>query len=569
MSREPDTALSAGPLVSTEIAFDTGSLAAGARVVAFWSLASRLTGFLRVAALAAVLGPTFFGNLFQTALYVPYVISELLAASLIPPLLAPRLVRFFDADDRPAALRVARGLLGAALPLFAGVALLAAIAAPALLLALTVAVDDPEVREKQISLGWPLLVVLLPQVVLYAVISTAVAVQHAHRRFALPTAAQIIENIGLVIVLVASALVYGFGADVDAVTLPHVLAIGLGSTLVVGLHAAVQWWGAARLGFRLFPTAGWRSAEVRSILRSALPATGAAGLGGFGWLAMLVASGQIPGGAVALQNAQSLYNLPVALFARPLAVAQLPLLSSRAGTAPDAAFRSTFQQSLRLTLFVTLPASFAFLGMPEILAGAVSFGEMATPGAITLISTVLLGLGVGLIGEAILIVASSAAYARLDASSQFLAALIRMGVLSVGIWVALRAPAGLELLFIGLAYSLGTFAAATYLGRRLRMPGAPSRLRAWTRWLSVNVPIAAEAVAPAVLLAQLVVASNAAYGSRVLAAVALVVPSVALYLLLQRATGSSELRTLFRLGSASPVVVQGDADAPVTKRDRP
>ncbi len=39
-------------------------LAAHSRTVALGTLVSRITGFGRVAALAAVLGPTYFGNLF-------------------------------------------------------------------------------------------------------------------------------------------------------------------------------------------------------------------------------------------------------------------------------------------------------------------------------------------------------------------------------------------------------------------------------------------------------------------------------------------------------------------------
>ena len=60
---------------------DMSELAGHSRTVFAWTVASRLTGFLRTALLAAVLGPTFFGNIVQTALYLPYVICQLLMAS--------------------------------------------------------------------------------------------------------------------------------------------------------------------------------------------------------------------------------------------------------------------------------------------------------------------------------------------------------------------------------------------------------------------------------------------------------------------------------------------------------
>src|SRR5690242_14817553 len=171
------------------------TMAITSRSVAGWALLGRGSGFLRVTVLAAVLGPTFFGNLFQTALLVPYTLSELLAGSLIPPLLAPRLVRLLAEGDRDGADRLAAGFLRIVVAILVLFAILAAVAAPAIAWLVTLAVRDPQIRASQMALATPLLITLLPQIIFDGVAAVAIAAQFARRRFAFPTAAPIIKNV--------------------------------------------------------------------------------------------------------------------------------------------------------------------------------------------------------------------------------------------------------------------------------------------------------------------------------------------------------------------------------------
>ena len=52
-----------------------------------------MTGFARVSVTAAVLGPTYFGNLFQATAVLPSAFYGLLMGTLISALLVPPLVR--------------------------------------------------------------------------------------------------------------------------------------------------------------------------------------------------------------------------------------------------------------------------------------------------------------------------------------------------------------------------------------------------------------------------------------------------------------------------------------------
>lgn len=449
--------MAAAPSAAIEIAAD-------ARTVAAWTLISRITGFGRTAALAAVLGPTFFANLFQTASAIPPVLNELLAGTLIASILVPRLVPHVDSDNPAAIRRIANGFLGAALVAVGLVVALIAMIAPALLDLLSVAVADPDVRHRQAMLGWPMLALLLPQIFFYAIAATGIAVQQAHGRFALAAAAPAVENIGIVIVVTVWAVLYGTGADIHDVTMPQVVFLALGSTSAVAAHAALQWWGTLRLGIVLVPKAGWRDPDVRRIFRLAISSIGFSALGSTTYFALLIVAGAVPGGAVAFQIGYNFFNLPAALSARPLAAAQLPRLARCVHENDLASFHRTYRSTLALAAFITLPITAIFVGTHDLLAGVVSFGEMRTERGMQLVAAAIGSLGFGIVGDAMFIIAMSASYARHDALRPLRAMAIRAAVIAGGILFALNAMHSTAFLWtLGLSVSAANLAGAVYL----------------------------------------------------------------------------------------------------------
>jgi peptidoglycan biosynthesis protein MviN/MurJ (putative lipid II flippase) len=94
------------------------ALASDSRTAAIWTLVSRITGFGRVVSVAAVLGPTYFGNLFQTLNVLPNLVHDLLAGSLVTAMLVPPLSRCIEGKDLLGARRLATGFLGFVLLVF-------------------------------------------------------------------------------------------------------------------------------------------------------------------------------------------------------------------------------------------------------------------------------------------------------------------------------------------------------------------------------------------------------------------------------------------------------------------
>jgi putative peptidoglycan lipid II flippase len=277
----------------------------------------------------------------------------------------------------------------------------------------------------------------------------------------------------------------------------------------------------------------------------AIPSSGYAALSSITFFGLLVVAGAIPGGAVAFQIGYNFFNLPIALCAGPVAAAQLPRLSSSFNRKSLAEFHSTYRSGLALANFIALPASFLFVCMPDILARAVSFGEMATLTGTSLIAAAIGSLGLGIVGEAVLIVSTSTSYARRDAVSPFRAMALRAAVALAGMAMALSVMRGATVLWtLGLSLSVANLVAAAYLYRcQIQvLPPLPANKR---HRLLGDLATSAIAVAlSAVFAGWLESVIHNRYDS-IAAGVAAITAGGLSYLGIQWARGSGELMSLF------------------------
>jgi putative peptidoglycan lipid II flippase len=517
----------------------SAGLVADSRMVAAWTFISRITGFGRLATMAAVLGPTYFGNLFQASALLPNMIFSVLGGSLVAAVVVPALVKCIDRQDENSARRVANGFLGVTTAVLSIVLIVSMLGAPLLLRLVTAAVSDEQVRQQQLQLGWPLLSMILPQILLYNVAATGAAAQNAHGRFAIAAAAPVLENLGIMATLAVSALLFGVGTDLEAVTTPQLVLLGAGATIAVGMHAALQWWGAHRLGVSLVPRAGWRDPDVRHMILIAFKSSGYSALYNLTTLGAAVVAGQIPGGVAAFQIGQMLSFLPVALCAVPLAAAQLPRLSRCFNENNENAFHSIFRQSLAIARFVGLPACILFVMMPETWARAVAFGQMASAAGVSMIAACIASTGAGVIAEATVALSTSASYARHNASLPLMAIALRAAVAFMGMAIALSAMDGIAILWtVGLSVSAGSIVSAIYFHRTMiqSFPAASQLISE----LAVSVGSITPGMFAAVLL-------NSTIGSHyydIGIALASLAISATFYIALQWLRGSSELRSL-------------------------
>ena len=451
-------------------------------VVGVWTLVSRISGFGRIAVIAAVLGPTFFGNTYQITNTLPNIIYYgLLAGSLVSSLLVPALVRHIDMGDRRSCERVAGGALGLILVALTPVIPIGLLVAPTLFRLATLGSAQSGVGAGQERLASWLLPMLLPQVFLYAVIGCSAAAMHAHRRFALPAAAPAIENLGSIVVLAITWVLYRDNASLDEVPIGELLLLGLGTTGAVAVHAAIQWLGAWRVGVLMRPRAGWRDDEVREILRRAVPSLIQAALLTIQLLAVLFVTNRVAGGVVAYQIAAAFFALPIALGATPVALSLLPRLSRLHQRGDGSVFRDVTARGLRFALFVTAPAAAVLAVLAPVLATAVSFGRMATDEGPAMVAAAVLVSAPGVVGETAFLVGTYASYSRNDTRSPLRSMVVKFVVCVALLGVASAAEGRNVVTLASLSVSVAAIA------------GAIHRLRTLLR----GVPLGAERLLPA------------------------------------------------------------------------
>ncbi len=514
--------------------------AGNSTAVAAWTMVSRVTGFVRIAIIAAVLGPTYLGSLFLAINVLPNLALQFLGGSLISSLLIRGLTPSIDAGDRDGTDEVAGGFLGATLVGLVAIALIAIAAAPLILALLTVGVDDGSAAADQMRAGWLLIALTMAQLPLYGVAIIGGAVMNAHGRFRLPAFAPVAENVGVIATMLAFVVFYGTGTGIAAISTGELLLLGLGSTGAVALHAGVMWLGARRRGPRMTPRRGWRIAGVRVLLRRLTASVGQSGLSTLRYFAMLTVANTVPGGVVAFQLALNFLFFPVQVGAQPVTLTMLPALSRLHHAGDAQGFRDECTRGLALVFFLTLPAAVAYLVLARPLADAIAFGAMAGSAGPALVAACLTGIALAVVGESALLLFTNASYAREDPRSPLTATALGTVVTLACLPVALTLDGSDALLAIGLAHSIGAALGAWLLRRRLDArlppPGKPAT-RSVLRTLAASALMAGPAYGGALLVSRAIDGpAGAALG--ILVATTL---GAALFFAVQRHWGSAEL----------------------------
>ncbi len=443
------------------------ALGGGRGPVTRGNVAARVTGLLRVVAVGGALGTTYLGNTYQTANLVSNLLFELLAAGILSSVLVPPFVALLDDGRREDAERLAGAVLGVALAVLGVVTVAGLLARPWIMRALTVAVDDPGVRDAEVKLGGFLLWVFVPQVLFYAVSSVATAVLHGSRRFAAAAFAPVANNLLVIATMVTFGILAGGEGGLD-LALSDRLVLALGTTAGVVAMAAVPVIALRRAGIRLRPR--WDPAHP------GLRALGRAGVWGGVYLMMsqvlvavtLVLANRVEGGVVAYHIAFTTFLLPFAILAHPVLTTVYPSLVADAHAGRWSGFATALGRATRSIAFGVLPAAALLVALAGPGLRLIELGELDDAGS-RLVASALAAYALGLAGYAGLHLLTRASYAAGDTRTP---ALVNVGVALGGSALMAGLSAGTSgsgrMVAIGVAHSVVMVAGALVLGGLLR-----------------------------------------------------------------------------------------------------
>ena len=449
------------------------SLARGAAIITVATLVSRVTGFVRVVVVAGAMGTTFLANTYQTANTAPNLMFELLAAGVLTSIFVPTFVEYLVKDEREEGWHAANVLTTVALVGLTILAVVLALAAPLIMRVLTIGVDRLDVRAREIALGTDFLRLFAPQVVFYGAGMIMTAALHAHRRFAMAAIAPIFNNLVVIGIYIAYAMMRGDKPPTIAkISTPEMWVLGAGTTLGVVVMTVCLIPQLRRLGWRY----RWRfdrsHPAVRKAMRLGVWALGYAGGYQAGLIVVLILANRVEGGVAAYQWAFTFFYVPHALFAAPIFHVLFPAMTEHATRGEKPEFRMRLKDGLDMLTFVLLPVAALMVIVAVPLAKvSLEFGVMSGTGA-ALIGRVIAAFAVGLPVYSAFLVLTRAYYAYSDTKTPTIVNAATVAVSSaVGaiLFFVLSADWSVAGLAFGhsIGFLLGTGVLAFLLARRL------------------------------------------------------------------------------------------------------
>lgn len=459
-----------GPTATTPAEPLLGTAARDSATVAGWTLVSRVTGLLRVVVIGAVLGPTYFANTFQAGYIIPHLVFSAVAGPVLAMVVVPAVVRAAAAHGPPRAAGVLGGVSGFLLTVSGGIAVLLAALSPVVAWTLTFGIPDADNRERAQQLTIILILFVAPQVVLYAIAALGVAAQQARGRFALAAAAPAVENLGLIATVLVSGLAFGTGLEVGDVPVNLVIALGVGTTASVAVHAALQVFGAIRAGLVVRPSLRWRHDPVAAdVVHRILASVGVAACPAVGMYALLAVAGTAPGGVLVVQLSYAVFYTISNLGARAVSIAVLPRLAQAAHGDSAAGFAASWRQGLSYAAIASLPALCLLAVFAEPAADFLATGELRSDAFVAQLAACLAVVAVAQLAGGIHDIGRQALFARLDDRGPRIASVLGLAATLLVGASALLLPVGTpRLVTLALAILLGEAAGAGVVLLRLR-----------------------------------------------------------------------------------------------------
>jgi putative peptidoglycan lipid II flippase len=470
---------------------------------------SRVTGFIRVAAMAFAIGvaESRLADAYNVANNIPNIVYELILGGILTSVFVPVFVQQLTSRSKEEAWRSAQAVMTVAVVVLGLVMLAGIIAAPWIVKLYTLRVPAADRAEVQ-PLATFFLRIFMPQIALYGLGAVATGLLNAHRRFAVPMFAPILNNV----VVIASFLLFAFlptpgpgDPSPTNISTAQTLILAIGTTAGVAAMTFALWPSLRRIGFRFRWRSDWRNEAVRRLVRLSGWAVLYVVINQLGLLFVIILAGQEQGGYTAYQAAFIFFQLPHAVFSVSIMTALLPSLSEDWVREDRADFRRDLARGVRASAFVVVPAAAGYLVLAEPIVRLLLQHGVATAQSTDLVASVLTFFAIGLFPFSAFMLFLRAFYAMQDTRTP---ALINVAAVALNTAAnfALFPVLGVQGLALGhaIAYGFASVAAGVMLRRRLGGLEGAALARGLTRILAAAALTAAAAWGAARLMFDLV-----------------------------------------------------------------
>ena len=332
-------------------------LAAAAGMISAATMLSRLLGLAREQLFAALLGASAWADAFNIAFRIPNLLRDLFAEGALAQAFVPTFKAKLKGEGVRAAYDLANRVAATLFIALGLIVLLAAIAAPGIVGAM--AGDFREVPGK-FDLTVTLTRIMLPFLPIISLAAVAMGMLNAQDRYGPPALAPAMFNIASI--AVGTGLYVG-GVSGEWVALGWALGTVLGGLCQLGIQLPPLW----KTGFRPRPKPDFRLRDpaVRRVALLMLPAVGGLAAVQINIFVNSMFATTEEGAVSWLNYAFRFLQLPIGVFGVAIGVVSTTRYSDAAADKDMRGMSEQLVESLRLSIFLTLPATLGLLLLGE------------------------------------------------------------------------------------------------------------------------------------------------------------------------------------------------------------
>lgn len=335
---------------------EQATIARRAGVVAAGTLASRVLGAVRDAAVAGYFAVSDT-DAFYVAWTIPNTLRRVLGEGAVSAAIIPVFSEVETREGRAGARRYVAAISGVMLIVLSLVSLLGVLAAPFLT---KLYAAGYQANSSKFALTVSLTRWVFPYIGLIALAALAMGISNSIGRFAVAAFAPALLNITMI------AAPFLFAAPVAWLGMPAIGALAIATLVGGALQLLVQLPELKRADLLPWPSLRARDPAVRKTLALMGPVVLGSGIYQLNIVFSRLFASFLPTGSQSfLYYGQRLVEIPQSLFALAVASAALPTLTRMRNAGDHEAAHRALRYSLRISLFVALPASVALVVLAE------------------------------------------------------------------------------------------------------------------------------------------------------------------------------------------------------------
>lgn len=351
-------------------------------VISILTLLSRVAGLAREILTAARLGAGPVADTFFQAMTIPNTFRRVLAEGAFNAAFVPLYGRELEGAGREEADRFASEALSFMVTVTGILVVTFQIFAPWLAFVFFPGrIGDPD----GMALAVLLLQIMMPYLLAMVVTALISGGLNSNGRFAAAAGAPVLLNIALI-----GVLAFDLGPPEELV-----IWLAVSVTASGALQVAMLWGAAMRAGLRLRFLPPRLTPRVKRLIALGVPGALAASAVQINVLVTSAIATLEEGARSWLNYAERLYQLPLGMIGIAMGIALLPNLTRRVRSGDEAGGHFAMNRAVEVALALTLPASFAFLAIPDLItAGLYQRGQFtAVDTSNTAIALAIAGLG--------------------------------------------------------------------------------------------------------------------------------------------------------------------------------